>query len=156
MTHAGENEAGKRPVILFDGFCRFCNASVRFVLRRDPAGVFRFAPLQSPAGRRLLRRHGLDPGLRESTVLIDADGAHFRSEAALRTARRLRAPWPALAALRVVPRPIRDTVYNWIGRNRYRWFGLYRSCPLPDERWQQRFLPDSGPDGPPDDDPGKY
>jgi predicted DCC family thiol-disulfide oxidoreductase YuxK len=126
--------------ILFDGVCNLCNASVRFVLRRDPHARFRFAALQSEAGRRLLEEHRL-PADELSTVVVVADGrAYTRSDAALRIARGLGGAWPALGALRVVPRPLRDRAYGVVARNRYRWFGRREECMLPTPELRERFL----------------
>lgn len=127
-------------VVLFDGVCNLCNAAVDFILKRDRSGVFRFAALQSEAGRELLLRYNLptvDPG---SIVLIEQGRVFQRSTAALRIARRLRFPWPLLAALLVIPRGLRDPFYRWIARNRYRFFGRRDSCRVPDERERPRFL----------------
>lgn len=136
-TNAGE---ARTCIVLFDGLCNLCNAAVDFILRRDRAGVFRFAALQSEAGRALLARHGLpdlDPG---SMVLIEGGRAYQRSTAALRIARRLRFPWPLLAALLVIPVSLRDPVYGWIARNRYRLFGRRDSCRVPTDKERARFL----------------
>lgn len=137
--------ADRRPVtdpavVLFDGVCNLCSASVRFVLRRDPAGRFRFASLQSEAGRELLRRHGLDPDDLHSVVLVEDGRAYTRSDAALRIARGLGGGWPLLGALRAVPRPVRDRVYGLVAANRYRWFGKQDSCMLPTPELRERFL----------------
>jgi predicted DCC family thiol-disulfide oxidoreductase YuxK len=127
-------------IVLFDGVCNLCNASVRFVLDRDPAGRFRFASLQSEAGRRLLEAHRL-PTDELSTVVVVADGrAYTRSDAALRIARGLGGGWPALGALRLVPRPLRDAAYGVVARNRYRWFGRKEECMLPTPEQRSRFL----------------
>lgn len=128
------------PVILFDGVCNLCNASVQFILDRDPDARFRFASLQSEEGAALLRSHGGDPEALDSVVLIE-DGRVFQhSDAALRIARHLSGAWPALAALRIVPRPLRDAGYRLVARNRYRWFGKEESCRLPTPETRARFL----------------
>ena len=132
-------EAGG-PVILFDGVCNLCTASVRFVIARDRRKAFRFASLQSPVAGRLL---GPETALRESleSVVLVADGrVYHRSTAALMTARRLDGLWPLLAAFLLVPRPLRDAVYDWIGSRRYRWFGKRDVCWLPDPDLAERFL----------------
>ena len=127
------------PVILFDGVCNFCNRWVQFVMRRD-GGFFRFAPLQSESGAKLLSEHGLAPDYTASIVLIE-DGKFFAaSDAALRIAAHLRGAWPLFGALRVVPRPLRDWVYQFIAKNRYRWFGKRETCMLPSEEERGRFI----------------
>lgn len=127
-------------VVLFDGVCNLCSASVRFVVRRDPAGRFRFASLQSAAGRELLLRHGLDPDDLHSVVLVEGGRAYTRSDAALRIARGLRGAWPLLGLLRAVPRPVRDGAYRLVAANRYRWFGKRDACMLPSPGLRGRFL----------------
>jgi predicted DCC family thiol-disulfide oxidoreductase YuxK len=111
------------PLILFDGACALCNASVRFVVDHDRAGRFRFQPLQSAQSQSLLIRHHLDPSAIRSVVLIESRHIYLRSSAVLRICRRLDWPLPLLAGLVAVPAPIRDVIYDWVARNRYRWFG---------------------------------
>jgi predicted DCC family thiol-disulfide oxidoreductase YuxK len=125
---------------LFDGVCHVCSGSVRFVLPRDRNGAFRFASLQSPVADRLLGACGRAPGTLDSLVLIDEGRCYERSEAALRIAARLAFPWRLAAALRIVPRSIRDGVYSWFAARRYRWFGRKETCDLPPPEWRQRFL----------------
>ena len=126
-------------MILFDGVCNLCNATVRWVAKRDAVGRFCYASLQSEAARRLLA--GADLVDRpDSMVLVDQDGAHFRSAAAIRIAKELTFPWSLLAWLGVVPRPVRDAAYDLVARNRYRWFGRQESCPLPTSELARRFL----------------
>ena len=137
MTFAVEAE---RPVILFDGVCNLCTASVRFVIARDRRKRFRFASLQSPVAQRLLN---LEPGLRvslESFVLVTGGRVYRKSTAALLTARRLDGLWPLLAVFLAVPRPLRDFVYDWIGARRYLWFGKREVCWLPEGNLAERFL----------------
>ena len=130
----------KGAVVLFDGVCNLCNGSVQFIVRHDPAGRFRFASLQSEAGQALLRRHGLDPHDLFSVILVEGGRAYARSDAALRIARGLSGAWRAAGALRVVPRPLRDAVYGWVARNRYRWFGRREACMVPTPELRARFL----------------
>lgn len=125
-------------VVLFDGVCNLCNAAVRFIIRRDPGGRLRFAALQSEAAAVLLAAQA-EP-LPDSIVLVEGGRVFTRSAAALRIARRLRFPWPLLYALIVVPRPLRDAVYGWIARNRYRWFGRSDQCMVPTPELRARFL----------------
>ncbi len=100
------------PVVSFDGVCNLCDRSVQFILDRDPAGVFHFASLQSDTGRSLLEDHQLDPDALETMVVVDEDRAYIRSDAALRIARDLGAPWNALPIFRIVPRFLRDAIYT--------------------------------------------
>lgn len=130
----------RAPVLLFDGVCGLCHRAVAFVLARDRRGVFRFASLQSEVGRALAARCGLRPDALDTLVLVEGERCSTRSTAALRVARRLTGAWPLLAALLVVPRPLRDAVYDAVAARRYRWFGRYDSCPLPPPALRPRFL----------------
>ena len=133
MTFAAE---GDRPVILFDGVCNLCAGSVQFVIERDSGKQFRFASLQSPAAERLLgRREDL-----ESVILLQNGKTYRKSGAALRIARRLDGLWPLLAVLLVIPGFLRDAVYDWIGRRRYRMFGKRDVCWTPQPELADRFL----------------
>ncbi len=131
----------KRSIILFDGVCNLCESSVRFIIKRDPRGQFAFASLQSPVGERLFAESGLDAADRlDSFLLFDEDGAWQRSSAALRIAGRLSGGWPLMKAFLVVPRPIRDAVYNFIGARRYKWFGKKDVCWIPEDDVSDRFV----------------
>lgn len=130
---------GVHATVLFDGVCNLCNGSVLFVIDRDPERYFRFAPLQGDDARRLLAEQGVAPEL-SSVVLVEGGRVYTRSTAALRIARRLRGPWRLLAAFVVVPRPVRDLVYDWVARNRYRWFGREEACRMPTPELRERFL----------------
>ncbi len=139
------------PVILFDGFCNLCNASVQFVIRRDRRGRFKFAALQSEAGQAMVREAGGGEVTLDSVLLI-ADGKIYqRSAAALRIARRLDGCWPVLFVFIIIPPPLRDFIYNWIARNRYRWFGRREECMVPTKELNERFVdtPNPRPDHPP-------
>ena len=127
-------------VILFDGVCNLCSGSVQLILKRDPEARFRFASLQSEAGRSLMLEHGLDPDALSSVVLIEDGRAWQESSAALRIARHLPGAWKLLRVFTVIPRSLRDAVYRWIARNRYRWFGKTETCWLPTPELKARFL----------------
>ena len=127
------------PVVLFDGVCNLCNASVTFLIDRDSEALFRFAPLQSDVGQALVSRCELEG--EDSIVLVEEDGrCYVRSEAALRIARRMDGAWPLLSAFLLLPRPLRDAAYRFIARNRYRWFGRQDACRLPTPDLRARFL----------------
>lgn len=127
------------PIVFFDGICGLCNASVDRLLRWDRRGVLRFAPLQGATAEHLLPERLT--GHLDTLVLLDAEGLHLRSEAALRALMYVGGPWRLLAGLRVVPRPVRDGVYDLIARRRYKWFGKKESCRLPLPHERERFLP---------------
>jgi predicted DCC family thiol-disulfide oxidoreductase YuxK len=131
----------KHPyIVLFDGVCNLCNGSVHFIVDRDKAARFSFAPLQSPLGQQLCTRFGLPTQHYDSLVLIEHGKIFLRSTSALRIARRLRFPWFLLAAGLILPRFLRDPFYNLIARNRYRWFGKEESCRIPTPDLRKRFL----------------
>ena len=110
------------PIVLFDGACALCDASVRFVLDRDPRARFRFVPFQAEAAAALLARHGRAvPVAPEALMLLEEGRVWEGSDAALRIARGLRGPWRLAAALAAVPRPLREAVYRLVARNRHRW-----------------------------------
>jgi predicted DCC family thiol-disulfide oxidoreductase YuxK len=127
-------------VVLFDGVCNLCNNSVQFIIARDPTAYFHFAALESEAARRLLGENAVSGSLPDSVVVIEHGRVHTQSAAALRIARRLRFPWPLIFAFIVVPRPLRDMVYDLIARNRYLWFGRRDTCMVPTPELQARFI----------------
>jgi predicted DCC family thiol-disulfide oxidoreductase YuxK len=133
--------------VLFDGVCNLCNGFVNFALDRDPGGRLVFGALQSRAAEPLLERAGLGASRPDSLVVVDPDGAAWvRSAAALRVARRLRPPWPQLAAIAaLVPRALRDAVYDHVARRRYRWFGRRETCRVPTSVLRARFLEEGAP-----------
>ena len=128
------------PVILFDGTCNLCDWTVRFVIRHDPAGRCRFASLQSAAARRLLEPLGLNPQAFDSVVLLADGRIYLKSEAALSIASHLAWPWRWLRLLRIVPRPLRDLVYDLVARHRHRWFGSKLQCEPVAPELRDRFL----------------
>jgi predicted DCC family thiol-disulfide oxidoreductase YuxK len=136
MTDASE----PARIVLFDGKCNLCNGSVKFIIKRDPATQFHFASLQSDFARKIVEEHGGNPDDLDTILLLEGDRLYNRSSAALRIAKRLRAPWPLLAVFLVIPAPLRDLVYRFIARNRYRWFGKTESCMIPTAAIRARFL----------------
>ena len=134
------SSTSRNAVILFDGVCNLCNGAVNFVIDRDPVGTFRFAPLQSDVGERLLANSGVSGGDLDTIVLVEDGEVFVRSTAALRIARRLSGPWPLLSVFLAVPRPLRDAVYDWVAVNRYDWFGKRDQCRVPTPALKDRFL----------------
>lgn len=128
------------PIILFDGDCALCNRAVRFVVARDAAERFRFAPLRSRIAECLLSPSGVAPASLRSVVLFTDGAARLKTDAVLGILALLPRPWRWLAALRVVPRAWRDWVYDQVARNRHRWFGRVASCPRPEPRLAARLL----------------
>lgn len=134
------NKKDDGPIILFDGVCAFCAGLVRFVIKRDRQRVFRFASLQSPAARQLLGPDFVAANHLESMILIENGRIHRKSTASIRAFRRLGWFWPLLYVLLIIPRPLRDTLYDWFGRHRYQWFGRFEECWVPDDDLAERFL----------------
>jgi predicted DCC family thiol-disulfide oxidoreductase YuxK len=141
--------AADAPLILYDGVCGLCHRLNRFVLARDPAGRFRFASLQSALAGKILARHGRDPRDLDTLYLVLGYGRSGerllrKSDAALWILGELDSSWRAASVLRLVPRSLRDLGYDLVARTRYRLFGRYDTCPLPDPRHRARFLDHSG------------
>ena len=127
-------------VVLFDGVCNLCNGFVQFVIPRDPDGYFRFAALNSETAARVLSTARQDGPLVDSIVLVEGGGVYVRSAAALRIARRLGFPWVLGYGLMIVPRPLRDAIYDLVARRRYGWFGRRETCMVPGPDIRDRFL----------------
>jgi predicted DCC family thiol-disulfide oxidoreductase YuxK len=132
--------APRAPLILFDGVCNLCNGWVRFVVRRDPAGVFRFAAQQSPAGQALIEERMRGAVELSSVILIVDDAAYTESDAVLQILARLGRPWSWVVFLRFIPRRVRDVCYRFIARHRYRWFGKTELCQIPSPEIRSRFI----------------
>ena len=129
-------------IIVFDGVCALCNGWVDFLLARDRRQRYRFAAMQSPAGRRLLAAHGLDPDDPASFLLLDGQGAQTDTDAIARVLSGLGGGWRVAALGRLLPRAIRDRLYRIVARNRYRLFGRRDACRVPDPSQRHRFIVD--------------
>jgi predicted DCC family thiol-disulfide oxidoreductase YuxK len=138
--------ADANPIVLYDGVCGLCNRSVQFLLKHDKRGRFRFASLQSDFARKVLGRHGLDAKDLDTVHVVENydepdERVLQRSDAVLRAGRELGGFWGASSAIvRVIPRPLRDLVYRLVATNRYRVFGKYDTCMLPEPNQRSRFL----------------
>ena len=130
------------PILLFDGHCNLCNAWVQFIVKRNPAKTIRFASLQSKAGRALLDEHKIAQDYLDSLVLIEEERFSVSSSAALRTLSYLSTWESQLKLLLVLPRPLRDVVYRFVAKYRYKWFGRREQCMIPTAELNERFLPD--------------
>jgi predicted DCC family thiol-disulfide oxidoreductase YuxK len=143
LMYAGEGHSRKgtdAPIVLFDGVCGLCDASVNFVIDHDAVGRFRFAPLQSDLARQLLLKYRLDPADMTSIIMLEGGRVYSRSTAILRICRGLHFPLPLASWFIVIPPPIRDMVYDWVARNRYHWFGKFDACRMPAPGVAARFL----------------
>lgn len=136
----GETNQDAERIVLVDGVCHLCQGLTRFIIERDPHAKFRFASLQSDVGAELLRKGGLPVDEVDTVVLIENGNYYVRSAAVLRIFRQMRRPWPLLYAFAFVPLPLRDRMYRYVARNRYRWFGQEEQCMLPTPELRKRFL----------------
>jgi predicted DCC family thiol-disulfide oxidoreductase YuxK len=129
-----------RPIVIFDGHCVLCSRFARFILRTDRPRRFRLMAAQSPVGAALYRHFELDPLDYETNILIEDGEAWFKSEGSIRIFEGLGWPWSLMSLGRVLPRPVRDWLYEIVARNRLRWFGRRESCYLPDPSEADRFI----------------
>lgn len=127
-------------IILFDGECNFCNASIQFIMKRDRLAYFKFGFLQGQYGKALQKERKLLEVL-DSLVYIEGEAIYTKSSAALRICRHLKGFWKIFFVFLVVPLPFRDAVYDFIARNRYKWFGKRDACMIPSPEQNKRFLP---------------
>jgi predicted DCC family thiol-disulfide oxidoreductase YuxK len=128
------------PIILFDGICNFCNAAVNFIIKQDKKKTFRFAALQSEAGQKLLEEYELPKEGFDSFVLIDEEKVYKKSAAGLRVYSKLPWYWKWTQIFWIAPPFIKDAVYDFIARNRYKWFGKRDACIIPTSEVKERFL----------------
>lgn len=131
----------EHPLILFDGVCNFCNYWVNFAIRRDKQKRLRFTPLQGSTATKVLPVYKINPSALSSVMLIEKGKAYTQSSAAIRICKHLDGGWKILYGLMIIPKPVRDLIYNWIARNRYRWFGKKDLCMIPSPEVKERFLP---------------
>jgi predicted DCC family thiol-disulfide oxidoreductase YuxK len=136
-----KEELKQHKIILFDGVCNLCNGSVTFILQREKESVFQFASIQSEAGRGLLEWCGLPKDYNQAVILIDRGKIFLGSTAALKIGKTLKFPWSILSyAGLIIPKLIRDWVYNQIAQHRYQWFGKREVCMVPTPNLKARFL----------------
>ena len=138
-------EANSPTIVLYDGVCGLCNGLVQFLLKRDHCDRFQFASLQSDAAAQLLRRHGTDAvDLDTVYVVVDygkrSERLLSRSDAIIHVLQRLGGIWSLVAAGKILPKSLRDLFYKFVATNRYRVFGKYDVCLMPEERYKHKFL----------------
>ena len=126
-------------IVLFDGECHFCNRSVQFIINRDDHTIFKFASQQSDVGQRLMKKHRI-PNDANSLIFVTPDRAYIKSTAALQIARRLNGLCKLFFAGIIIPRPLRDFVYDLIAKNRYRLSRQMGNCPISSPEMRKRFL----------------
>jgi len=128
-------------ILLFDGVCHLCHGAVQFILKRDPKGHIHFASLQSDKGQELLRSFDYPESEMSSVVFISNGRLYSKSDAVLRVGKKLSGGWPILSTVaQLFPRSLRNIVYDWVARNRYRWMGKAEQCMLPTPQIKSRFL----------------
>ena len=127
-------------VILFDGVCNLCNGFVQFVIKRDKKNIFRYASLQSDFGQQFLQKNKLNAVEFKSIILIVDNNYFSQSTAALKIFKELNGGWKLLYGFIIVPKFIRDAVYYFIAKNRYKWFGKMESCMVPTKELAEKFL----------------
>jgi len=132
--------ADDHPILIYDGNCRMCSGFVRFVLRHDRYGRFRFIAAQSALGQSLYRHYELDPVEYETNILLEDGWPWLKSEGSIRIFHRLGLPWSLIAIGRLLPLAIRDHLYEIVARNRLRWFGVRKACFLLEPGQEERFL----------------
>jgi len=147
-TDAGSSAPKSHPVVLFDGVCNLCTGTVQFLIRHDPEGLFRFAPLQSAVAQELLAERGMDDHDLDSIVLIEGEETYVKSDAAIRIGVLLGGAYRLLGPTKYLPRFFRDAVYDLVAKYRYRVFGKRESCMMPTAENRRRFLA-GGPGGAP-------
>lgn len=129
-----------RPVVLFDGVCNLCNRSVQFIIRRDKKKQFLFASLQGKTGQEVLKKFDLPANDFNSFIVLEGDKIYTRSTAALRMFKKLSGGWKIFYGFIILPRFMRDALYNLIAKNRYKWYGKRDECMMPTPELKERFL----------------
>jgi predicted DCC family thiol-disulfide oxidoreductase YuxK len=130
----------KNPVILFDGVCNLCSSSVQFIIKHDKKNLFTFASLQSELGKRILQQFDLPTEHFNSFILYQHGRIYTKSTGALMVAKQLTGAWPILYGFIIIPPIIRNSVYNFVANNRYKWFGKQEACWLPLPHLRAKFL----------------
>lgn len=130
----------KYHIVLFDGVCNLCNNSVDFIIRRDSNNVFKVGAIQDEHTQKLLSFFDIPTDYLDSLIYLHKDKVYYKSRGALEIARNLGGLWPLLYGLVIIPAFIRDPIYDWIARNRYKWFGKKETCRLPTPEERMKFL----------------
>jgi predicted DCC family thiol-disulfide oxidoreductase YuxK len=135
-----EQSVHSYSIVLFDGVCKFCNGWVQFIIRHDQHDRFRFSPLQSDRAQSLIVSNPLLDDALDSVIVLEGSTIYTHSSAVLQILKRLGGPWSLLIVFKIIPRPIRDTLYHWIAKRRYKLFGKYDSCMIPNEHIRRKFI----------------
>ena len=130
-----------KKIILFDGVCNLCNSAVQYIIKRDKNDEFRFATLQGEIGQQLINERTIDTSKLDSIILIEPGIAYYsKSTAALKISQSFGGFWKMAYVLKLIPRQLRDIVYDWVARNRYRWYGKKEKCMVPTPELRAKFL----------------
>jgi len=129
-----------KAIILFDGVCNFCNSSINFIIRHDKKNHFLFAPLQSAEGKELMESYNIDSSQLDTMILIEDNKVFYKSTAALLITKHLNRLYPMLYSGIIVPRFMRDKLYDYFAKKRYKWFGRRETCMIPDEEVRGKFI----------------
>lgn len=129
------------PILYFDGVCNLCNSTVQFIIKKDKRKELKFASLQSEVGQKVSKqleeKYGNTP---DSLVLEHRGKLYIKSDAALQVSRLMGGVWPILAIFLIIPRFVRNAVYDWVARNRYKWYGKQDECMMPTKELKERFI----------------
>lgn len=136
-----ENLPAGKKIILFDGVCNLCDNTVQFIIRHDKHDVFRFVAIQSEIGQKIINYLGIDTSKTDSIILYEPGNAYYyKAEAALKIARELGGIYGIIASLSILPNFIKNSVYDYIAKNRYKWYGKKEECMIPTPKMKAKFL----------------
>ncbi|NHN26817.1 DUF393 domain-containing protein [Flavobacterium jejuense] len=136
-----ENLPKEKKIILFDGVCNLCESSVQFIIKRDKKDIFRFIAIQSELGQKIIKYIGIDSSKTDSIILyIPGKAYYYKAEAALFIAKELSGFYSLLGYLSFIPNPVKNIVYDYIAKNRYKWYGKKNACMIPTSELKAKFL----------------
>jgi predicted DCC family thiol-disulfide oxidoreductase YuxK len=136
-----ENLPHDKKIILFDGVCNLCDSVVQFIIKRDPDDVFRFVALQSEVGQQIIKHIGIDTAKTDSIILYQPGHAYYyKAEAALEIAKEIGGIYSLLTVFTYLPKSISNAVYDYVARNRYKWYGKKAECMMPTPEMKAKFL----------------
>lgn len=127
-------------IVLFDGVCSLCNSAIDLIVRNDKGGHFKVGALQDEKAKAILKDYDIEDDYLDSIILVRGNSVFYKSRAALEISRKMKGAWPLLYSFILIPSIIRDPIYDWIARHRYRWFGKKETCRLPTLAERAKFL----------------
>lgn len=134
------NKQPDTAIVIFDGICNFCNSSIHFIIKHDHKNYFKFATLQSEKAKDLVSNFNIDLSKNNSILLIEKNKIYYKSTAALRIAKKLNNVYSLLYIFIIVPVFIRNAIYDYVAKNRYKWFGKKEACMLPSAEIRSKFI----------------